>query len=51
MYLFPVLINLLMLTSFMINIKTDSIMFLLSKGKDEEAKILIDKVYHPDENR
>ena len=40
-----------MIISFQIFIKTDSIMFCISKNDDEQALKLIDKVYDPIENR
>lgn len=40
-----------MLFSMFVFIKEDSIMFNLSKEDDEGALRLIDKVYHPSEDR
>ena len=51
LYLIPVTINLIMLINFSLFIKEDSIMFNLGQGNDKEALLLIDKVYHKDEDR
>jgi hypothetical protein len=51
LYLLPVIVNAFMLLSFLILIKEDSIMYNISKGKYQEALNLIDKVYHPSEDR
>lgn len=40
-----------MLVNFVLFIKEDSIMFNLSAENEEEALILIDKVYHAEEDR
>jgi len=40
-----------MLFNFTLFIKEDSIMFNLSQDKDQEALVLIDKIYHKDEDR
>ena len=50
-YLFPMLINCFMLASFMLFIRNESIMFCLSEDRDEDAKALIDKVYHKNEDK
>jgi MFS family permease len=51
LYLIPVVINVIMLLNFVIFIKEDSIMFNLSEDNEAEALILIDKVYHAQEDR
>ena len=48
MYGFPILINLLMLSIFMIFIKDDPIMYSLSIGNEEKAINLIAKIYDED---
>lgn len=50
-YIFPVVINAWMLFSFFTFVKTDSILFCLRNGDEEQALQLIDKVYHADEDR
>lgn len=50
-YVIPCLINIWMLFSMTFFIQEDSIMFNLSKDDDESAMRLIEKVYHPSENR
>jgi len=49
-YVFPVIINIFMLTSFNFCIGEESIMFSLTKGDDEAALRLIQKIYSDDEN-
>jgi hypothetical protein len=41
----------MMLFNFLIFIKEDSIMFNLSEDNESGALILIDKIYHADEDR
>ena len=50
-YLFPMFINLFMLSSFALFIKEDSIMYNLSLDRDDEALALIDKIYQKSESR
>lgn len=45
-YFFPIIINCVNLSCFYLFIKYDSIMFSLSKGDDEGALALVDKIYH-----
>lgn len=51
LYLIPVIINVIMLLNFVLFINEDSIMFNLSEENEEQALILIDKVYHAQEDR
>lgn len=51
LYLIPVFVNIIMLFNFTVFIKEDSIMFNLSQDNDQEALVLIDKIYHQDEDR
>ena len=44
------LISLWMLTSFLLFVRSDSIMYNLSVDKEEEAMVLIKKIYHKDED-
>ena len=45
------LINCFMLAGFLLFVRSDSIMFCLSKDRDEEAMIAIEKVYHESEDK
>ena len=49
-YIFPMIINFIMLVSFTIFIRGDPIMFSISENRDEEALELIEKVYDSSEN-
>ena len=51
MLAFPIFMNLIMLTVFFVSIRTDSIMFNLSKKDSESALYLIDRVYDKGESR
>ena len=51
MYLFPMMINCIMILNFMLFIKTDPIMFNISHDRDDEALELIDRVYDKTEDR
>lgn len=51
LYLIPVVLNFVMLINFFCFIREDSIMFNLSQGRDERAMVLIEKLYHPEEDR
>ena len=44
-------INCFMLAGFLLFVRSDSIMFCLSKDKDEEAIAAIEKVYHDSEDK
>lgn len=48
MMFFPILINLVMLGNYFLAINSESIMFSLSQGDDEEAMKLIKKIYKKD---
>ena len=50
-YAFPALLNTIMLCNFLLFIKEEPIMFSLSEGNEESALKLIDKIYHPNEDR
>jgi len=50
-YLVPAVLNLFMISAFLLFIKQDSIMFCISKDDDESAMGLIEKVYHSSEDR
>ena len=51
MYLFPMIINSIMLLNFVLFIKREPIMFSVSRDEDEEALKLIDRVYDKSEDR
>jgi len=50
-YIFPTLINCLMLLSFYFFIDSEPIMFSISQNNDVEALKLIDRIYDKDEDR
>ena len=47
----PVLASLIMLFNFCLFIKTESIMYSIRNNNTDDALIMIDKIYHRDENR
>lgn len=51
MLAFPIFMNLIMLSVFFVSIRTDSIMFNLSKKDSNAALYLIDRVYENSESR
>lgn len=49
-YIFPVFLSLVMLLNFIFFIKEEPIMYSLSKEDDTKALVLINKIYHADED-
>ena len=50
-FILPIFINLFMILSVVFYIKSDPIMYNVSRNNYNEALELIDKVYHPSEDR
>lgn len=50
-YIFPLLLNCIILFNFCFFIKADSIMFNLSNDNEEEAMVMIERIYHASEDR